>query len=47
VPVPGTYRLIYVVWNTLLNLLSQEDQVHCFEHVSAHLTEEGSFVVEP
>src|SRR5262245_8765526 len=30
VPVPGTYRLIFVVWNTLFNLLTQEDQVRCF-----------------
>jgi SAM-dependent methyltransferase len=46
VPVPGTYRLIYVVFNTLFNLLTQEDQVRCFENVSAHLTEDGSFVIE-
>jgi len=46
VPVPGTYRLIFVVWNTLFNLLTQEDQVRCFENVAAHLTDDGSFVVE-
>lgn len=46
VPVPGHYRLIFVVWNTLFNLLTQEDQVRCFENVAAHLTEDGSFVVE-
>jgi SAM-dependent methyltransferase len=46
VPVPGTYRLIYVVWNTLFNLLTQDDQVRCFENVAAHLAEDGSFVVE-
>jgi hypothetical protein len=46
VPVPGTFRLIYVVWNTLFNLLTQEDQVRCFENVAAHLTDDGSFVVE-
>jgi SAM-dependent methyltransferase len=46
VPVPGTYRLIFVVWNTLFNLLTQEDQVRCFENVTAHLTPDGSFVVE-
>jgi SAM-dependent methyltransferase len=46
VPVPGTYRLIFVVWNTLFNLLTQEDQVRCFENVAAHLTHDGSFVVE-
>ena len=46
VPVKGNYRLIYVVFNTLFNLHSQEDQVRCFENVAAHLTEGGSFVIE-
>jgi len=46
VPVPGRYRLIFVVANTLFNLLTQEDQVRCFENVASHLTDEGSFVVE-
>jgi SAM-dependent methyltransferase len=46
VPVPGTYRLIYVVFNTLFNLLTQVDQVRCFENVAAHLTDEGLFVIE-
>src|SRR5688572_4792665 len=46
VPVTGAYRLIFVVWNTFFNLLTQEDQVRCFENVAAHLTDDGSFVVE-
>jgi SAM-dependent methyltransferase len=46
VPVQGSYRLIFVVWNTLFNLLTQDDQVRCFENVAAHLTDDGSFVVE-
>src|SRR5918992_3922250 len=46
VPVPGTYRLIFVVWNTLFNLLTQDDQVRCFQNVAAHLTDDGSFVIE-
>ncbi len=46
VPVPGSFRLIYVVFNTLFNLLTQEAQVRCFENVAAHLTDDGSFVVE-
>jgi Methyltransferase domain len=46
VPVPGSYRLIYVVYNTLFNLLTQEGQVRCFENVAAHLADDGSFVVE-
>ena len=46
VPVRATYRLIYVVYNTLFNLLTQDDQVRCFENVAAHLTDDGVFVVE-
>lgn len=46
VPVPGTYRLIFVVWNTLFNLLTQDEQVRCFENVAVHLTDDGAFVVE-
>jgi SAM-dependent methyltransferase len=46
VAVEGTYRLIYVVFNTLYNLIDQDDQVRCFENVSAHLTDDGVFVVE-
>lgn len=46
VPVTGVYSLIFVVWNTFFNLLSQEEQVRCFRNVVAHLTDEGSFVIE-
>ena len=46
VPVEGRFRLIYVVFNTLFNLLTQDDQVRCFENVAAHLTDNGVFVVE-
>lgn len=46
VPVPSAYRLIYVVYNTLHNLQTQDEQVRCFENVAAHLTDDGSFVVE-
>ncbi len=46
VPVPGMYPLIYVVYNTIHNLLTQDDQVRCFENVAKHLTDDGVFVVE-
>ena len=46
VPVDGAYRLIFVVFNTLFNLLTQDDQVRCFENVAAHLAADGAFVVE-
>ncbi|MGQ0823572.1 MAG: class I SAM-dependent DNA methyltransferase [Actinomycetota bacterium] len=46
VPVSGTYRLVYVVFNTLFNLMTQHDQVRCFENVAAHLADDGAFVAE-
>jgi Methyltransferase domain len=46
VPVEGKYGLVFLVFNTLFNLTTQEDQVRCFCNVAAHLTHDGSFVVE-
>lgn len=46
VPVDGTYRLAFIVFNSLFNLLSQDDQVRCFVNVADHLTDDGVFVVE-
>ena len=46
VPVEASYRLIYIVYNSLFNLLTQEQQVRCFCNVAAHLTADGAFVVE-
>jgi SAM-dependent methyltransferase len=46
VAVPDTYDLIYIVFNTLFNLLTQDEQVRCFENVAAHLREKGVFVIE-
>lgn len=46
VAVSGRYPLIFVAWNSLFNLLTQHDQVRCFENVAAHLTEGGVFIVE-
>jgi SAM-dependent methyltransferase len=46
VEVSGTYGLIYIVWNTLFNLLTQEEQVRCFANVAAHLDPGGVFVIE-
>jgi SAM-dependent methyltransferase len=46
VPVDGTYPLVYLVFNTIFNLLTQDDQVRCFANVAAHLTGDGVFVVE-
>ena len=46
VAVAGTYRLIYIVFNSFFNLLTQDDQVRCFQNVAAHLSDDGSFVIE-
>jgi SAM-dependent methyltransferase len=46
VAVSKTYDLIYIVFNTLFNLLTQDEQVRCFENVAAHLADEGVFVIE-
>jgi hypothetical protein len=46
VGVEGRYTLVYIVFNTLFALLTQEAQIRCFEHVAAHLADEGVFVVE-
>ena len=46
VPVTGTFRLVYVVFNTFFALLTQERQLECFHNVAAHLDDVGSFVIE-
>jgi len=46
VDVPGRFDLIYVVFNTLFNLLTQEEQVRCFVNVADHLENGGRFAVE-
>ncbi|HEX8721920.1 MAG TPA: class I SAM-dependent methyltransferase [Pyrinomonadaceae bacterium] len=46
VPAEGEFRLVYVVYNTLFALQTQEEQVRCFQSVAARLAPGGSFVVE-
>jgi SAM-dependent methyltransferase len=46
VAVSGRYRLIYLVFNTLFNLLTQDEQVCCFSNAARHLTDDGVFVIE-
>ena len=43
---PGTYRLVYLVYNTIFNLLTEDDQIRCFENAARHLDDDGVFVVE-
>ena len=44
--VDGTFRLVYVVFNTIWNLTTQDAQVDCFRTAAAHLEPGGCFVVE-
>ena len=40
------YPLVYLVYNTIFNLLTVDDQIRCFENAARHLTKDGVFVVE-
>jgi len=44
--IPGAFGLVYLVFNTIGNLTSQEQQIACFANAAAHLQPGGSFVVE-
>ncbi|PRX92275.1 class I SAM-dependent DNA methyltransferase [Allonocardiopsis opalescens] len=44
--VAGSFSLVYLVFNTIMNLTSQEAQVACFRNAAAHLEPGGCFVVE-
>jgi SAM-dependent methyltransferase len=44
--VPGEFTLVYLVYNTITNLLTQAEQVACFRNAAAHLHSGGRFVVE-
>ncbi len=40
------YKLVYLVYNTIFNLLTADDQIRCFENAARHLTSDGYFIVE-
>jgi len=44
--VEGEFSLVYLVANTILNLVTQDAQVACFENAAVHLRDGGSFVIE-
>jgi len=44
--VEGTFSLAYLVFNTIMNLTTQDEQVACFQNVAAHLAPGGCFVIE-
>lgn len=44
--VPGEFSLVYLVFNTVMNVTTQDGQVECFVNAAAHLERGGRFVVE-
>ncbi|MFI5697431.1 GNAT family N-acetyltransferase [Kribbella sp. NPDC051586] len=42
----GEFSLVYLVFNTISNLLTQEEQVACFRNAARHLSPGGRFVIE-
>lgn len=46
VGVEGEFPLIYLAFNTLFGLLSQERQIDCYRNVADHLEPGGRFVIE-
>jgi len=44
--VPGEFDLVYLVWNALMNVTTQDEQVNVFRNAFGHLRQGGRFVVE-
>ncbi len=44
--VDGSFSLVYLVFNTIMNLTTQDAQVACFRNAAAHLEPGGCFVIE-
>ncbi len=44
--VEGAFTVAYLVFNTIMNLTTQDAQVACFQNVAAHLAPGGCFVIE-
>ncbi len=44
--VPGSFSLVYLVWNSIMNVTTQPEQVAVFRNAAAHLEQGGCFVVE-
>ena len=44
--VDGTFAVVYLVFNTIMNLTAQAAQVACFRNAAAHLEPGGCFVIE-
>ena len=44
--IAGRFRLVYLVFNTIGNLTTQDEQVACFANAAAHLEPGGAFLIE-
>src|SRR3989442_2123687 len=44
--VSGAFKLVYLVWNAIMNVTTQQEQVAVFANAAAHLESGGCFVVE-
>jgi SAM-dependent methyltransferase len=44
--VDGTFSVAYLVYNTIMNLTTQAEQVACFRNAAEHLEPGGCFVIE-
>lgn len=44
--VTGEFALVYLVFNTINNLVTQDEQTACFINAAEHLCDGGSFVIE-
>jgi SAM-dependent methyltransferase len=44
--VEGSFSLVYLICNTIMNLTTQEAQVACFRNAAAHLRPGGRFVIK-
>lgn len=44
--IDGEFALVYLVFNTIMNLTTQDAQVDCFANAAAHLAPGGRFVIE-
>lgn len=44
--IPETFGLVYVTYNTIMYLTTQDEQVACFRNAAEHLKPGGNFVVE-
>lgn len=44
--VPGEFSLVFLVFNSISNLRTQQEQVECFRNAARHLRAGGRFVIE-